>query len=122
MEHYANAAVRHYANAQVLREAGQLDNAGHLVGFAGECAVKHHITTLKPSLGAQRAHWPTLLLIARKHLNSRGAGNVFLQSLFSGWTVERRYAQTGHTTHAELVSWFKDARRLLAVAKIKGQP
>jgi hypothetical protein len=40
MENYEDAAVRHYDDAKALRDSGRGDNAGHLIGFAAECAIK----------------------------------------------------------------------------------
>lgn len=122
MEHYASAAIRHYADAQVLRQTGQLDNAGHLIGFAGECAIKYHLTTLKPGQANVYLHLPALLTIARKHPNGRGSADTVRQNMFCGWTVERRYFKTGHTSAEELVRWFKDASLLFRAAKLKGLP
>lgn len=45
-EDFRAAAVRHYEDARALKYAGRLDNAGHLIGFAAECAIKHGIEAL----------------------------------------------------------------------------
>lgn len=45
-EDYQAAAIRHYLDASALRMAGRLDNAGHLIGFSAECAIKHRIDSL----------------------------------------------------------------------------
>jgi HEPN domain-containing protein len=37
---YGQAAIRHFLDAQMLAEAGRYDDAGHLIGFAAECALK----------------------------------------------------------------------------------
>jgi hypothetical protein len=125
VEKYDSAAIRHYEDAQFLRDAGKLDNAGHLVGFAAECAIKHQIASLKPGLPGSHGHLPDFLTVARKHLNGRGNFpypemlNIVKLNIFNGWSVSRRYYQTGNTTDDELATWFRETKRLFAAAKLK---
>jgi len=74
MEDYKSAAIRHYADAKTLREAGQLDNAGHLIGFAAECAIKLKITVKFTGEDSPHGHLPGFLIAARKQL--AGCGNT----------------------------------------------
>ena len=125
MEKYDSAAIRHYEDAQLLRTSGKLDNAGHLVGLAAECAIKHKISTFKLNSNKPHGHFPDFLMVARKHLNGRGSYpypemfNIVKQNIFSGWSINRRYYQTGHTTENELVPWFEVTKRLFFMAKLK---
>lgn len=124
MEKYDSAAIRHFEDAQLLRDAGKLDNAGHLVGFAAECAIKHQISSLKSKqMNTLHGHLPDFLIVARKHLGSRsnynGMFNILKSEIFSGWHVNRRYCQTGNTSPEELDIWFGVARRLFATAGLK---
>lgn len=120
MDQYKDAAIRHYSDATFLRTAGRLDNAGHLIGFSAECAIKHAIETVSSSADKPRGHLPDFLGVARKHLNSRSPMYVLLQSnLLSGWRVDRRYHASGETTANELDAWTSHARRLLGAAGIK---
>jgi hypothetical protein len=123
MEDYGTAAIRHYKNADVLRKAGDLDNAGHLIGFAAECAVKHRINSLRPNSGNPHGHFPDITEIAKKHLGERSAYTSMFQILkgtvLNGWHVNRRYYKTGHTTPQEIEAWFSDTRRLFATASLK---
>lgn len=125
MEKYDSAAIRHYEDAQLLRASGKLDNAGHLVGFAAECAIKYQISSLKLGQQSPYGHLPDFLTVARKHLNGRGSYpysemfNLVKQNIFSGWSVNRRYFQTGNTTENELVTWFGVTKRLFVAAKLK---
>jgi hypothetical protein len=48
-EDYQSAALRHFEDATTLRISGRYDNAGHLIGFAAECAIKHRIMSLRPA-------------------------------------------------------------------------
>lgn len=127
MEKYDSAAIRHFEDAQLLRDSGKLDNAGQLVGFAAECAIKHQIASLKPNQSSPHGHLPDFLTVARKHLNGRGSYpypemfNLVKQNIFRDWSVKRRYYQTGNTTENELVSWFKVTKSLFAAAKLKAR-
>lgn len=125
MEKYDSAAIRHFEDAQLLRTSGKLDNAGHLVGLAAECAIKHNIASLKPPPLLLHYHLPKLLSIARKHLNGRGPHSsskmlaLVKRNEFSDWKVDRRYYQTGNTTTNELVKWFKETKSLFVAANLK---
>lgn len=121
MEQYEQSAVRHYANAILLQGANQFDNAGHLLGFSAECAIKHAISSFKPGRLNPKGHFPEYLNIARKHIDARSnMYNLLQQNLMDGWRVDRRYFATGHTTATELNNWDRDARRILGAAGIKG--
>ena len=123
MEKYDSAAIRHFDDAKLLKVSGKLDNAGHLVGFAAECAIKHQISSLKPNQKFPHGHLPDFLIVARKHLGSRsnynGMFSILKADMFSGWHVNRRYYQTGNTTGDELVTWFEVTKRLFATANLK---
>lgn len=120
MEQYKDAAQRHYIDAILLRNANRIDNAGHLVGFSAECAIKHAIASVRNSTESPRGHFPDFSKIARKHFNNRSSMYELLQqNLLSGWRVDRRYHATDQTNDAELESWVKDTRRLLGAAGIK---
>lgn len=122
-DNYKDAAVRHFANALLLRENNQFDNAGHLVGFAAECAIKFKIKALQPKGDSPHGHLPDLVIAARKRLHSRTASNSMFMLLnnpvFSTWQVNRRYEDTGGTTPAEIDEWFRTTKRLLATAGIR---
>lgn len=124
LEKYDSAAIRHFRNAKTLRDLGQLDNAGHLIGFAAECAIKHKISTLSSAANNPHGHFPDLLAIARKHLQQRSGYSTGMFALLKndvlvGWTVNRRYYETGHTSREELDSWFNDVNRIFACANLK---
>ncbi|WP_297575341.1 hypothetical protein [uncultured Deefgea sp.] len=124
MDDYKSAAVRHFSDAKYLFDSGKTDNAGHLIGFAAECAIKYKITTLRPGQNAPHGHFPDIVGAAKRHLAGRNpAAFGMLQHLnaggLDGWNVNRRYNQTGVTTSEELASWFQFAQRLLATTGIK---
>jgi len=123
MEDYKSAALRHLSDAETLRDGGRFDNAGHLVGFAAECAIKFKISTLTTDGAAPHGHLPDFLVVARKHLGARtrysGMYNIVKRDIFKSWDVGRRYETTGATVEQELDEWFSETRRLFAQAQIK---
>jgi hypothetical protein len=120
MEQYKEAAIRHYVDAILLRDANSIDNAGHLIGFSAECAIKHGIASVRNSVERPKGHFPEFMGVARKHINKRSSMHELLQQdLLIGWRVDRRYHATGQTSAAELDAWVKDARRLLGSAGIR---
>jgi hypothetical protein len=123
MDDYRSAAVRHFEDAKYLFDSNKIDNAGHLIGFAAECAIKYKITTLTPSQGTPHGHFPEIINIAKKHLHGRNPAlsmhQLLIQGGFTGWNVNRRYHRTGITTEQELATWFQFTKRLLGTANIK---
>lgn len=127
MEKYDSAAIRHFEDAELLKDSGKLDNAGHLIGFAAECAIKHRISTLNSNTIVPHGHFPDILIAARKHLGQRSnytttMFDILKGDIFSGWHVNRRYYQTGNTTMPEIDAWFKATKRIFATACLKKHP
>ena len=123
MDDHKSAALRHFTDAKMLNDAKRLDNAGHLIGFAAECAIKHQLSMLSPPHEVS-VHLPALLLTARKHLGARSQYSlsmfeVLRADILVGWDVNRRYHGTGHTSAEEVALWIKETQRLFACAKLK---
>ena len=122
-EDYESAALRHFEDATTLRTSGRYDNAGHLIGFAAECAIKHRIMSLRPSTNSPYVHFPDLLVAARKHLGARSKFtsmyDVLKPGVFATWHVNRRYDETGSTNEAELIKWFIETTMLFKTAGLK---
>lgn len=122
-EDYQQAAVRHFADASTLRAAGRLDNAGHLVGFAAECAIKHKIGTLGTGEAALAQHLPTMLPAARKKLGERVGYSAMFDVLkgdaFSDWAIDHRYSKDGKVTDEQIKAWLNLTQRLFAAANIR---
>jgi hypothetical protein len=120
---FKSAAVRHFEDAETLRASGRVDNAGHLIGFAAECAIKHRISSLRPSADSPQGHFPEILIAARKRLGARSGYtsmyDIVKGDIFKGWAVNRRYDETGHTDSAELTAWFSTTKRLFAAASVR---
>ena len=122
-EDYQSAAIRHFEDATALRASDRPDNAGHLIGFAAECAIKYRITSLRPGQNSPHGHFPEILVAARKHLGARSSYTSMYELLkadiFRGWDVNSRYQETGHTEQQELIKWFSVTKRLFATASLK---
>ena len=122
-ENYESAALRHFDDADTLRANGRMDNAGHLVGFAAECAIKHQICSLQGRVHCPLLHFPEILIPARKLQGPRSGYTemykVLKGDIFKSWSVHRRYHETGNTDLSDLTQWFADTRRLFATAGLK---
>lgn len=130
MENYADAALRHWHDAQLLEKEERVANADHLYGFAAECAIKKVLVVLP-------AFSTTGLLEEeyKKHVNSLWE-KVNYQSLhksypklsallkstnpFSDWHVKQRYFAEGQISKAAMESHKKSASRLLGSVNLNG--
>ncbi len=121
-ENYSEAPYRHFADSNHLAQSSRWGNASHLLGFAGECAVKHCIETLRPAAGGTHGHFPELIDIARKHLRTRrdAAMNAVLKipKLMEGWHVNLRYEEDSAVGQAQYNAWRAHAARLLGAARL----
>ncbi|GGC63712.1 hypothetical protein GCM10011504_47400 [Siccirubricoccus deserti] len=124
-EDYQAAALRHYQDASALRDAGRLDNAGHLIGFSAECAIKYRIESLGSGDRSPAQHLPDILVAARKRLGERSnftsMYNLLKSDIFADWAVDHRYSSTGKTTSEQFEAWVHITRRLLAAANIRAR-
>jgi hypothetical protein len=120
---YDSAAVRHYQDASFLRDESSYDNAGHLVGFAAECATKHALRNLRNSQSAVYGHFPELAASARQQFQTRAQYQalvrIFDANFMKNWDVNRRYKATGTTTQAEVNQWFECAKKILAASGVR---
>lgn len=64
MENYREAAIRHLNDSEKLLESNSVDNAGHLIGFAAECAIKYKIELNNND--NPKMHFPYILAAAKK--------------------------------------------------------
>lgn len=122
-EDYGGAAARHFMDASSLREAGRLDNAGHLIGFAAECAIKTRISDLGDGGENPALHLPAILPAARKRLGQRAnfatMFSLLKTDIFSDWHVDFRYSPDGKVTPELYTAWESVTKRLLAAAGIR---
>lgn len=105
MENYADAALRHWKDAQLLDKENRVENADHHYGFAAECAIKkvlielptfsnagtlegsykEHVNILwnKVTRQSLQKSYPTLLAILKT------------TNPFQDWDVNQRYHSNG---------------------------
>jgi hypothetical protein len=123
-EYYAIAAVRHFLDAEKLAIAKSFDSAGHLVGFAAECAIKHCIEELRPANEAPHIHFPLLVEKAKRLLHGRSKHPLFTllqrSAFMAGCRIEHRYADNGTVTEQNYLTWRGDASRALGAAQLRG--
>ena len=122
-ENYSEAAIRHFQDSELLAKASRWDNAGHLIGFAAECAVKYRLQTLRPSAAVPHGHFPVLINIAKKHFNGRrdSALHAILKTtaLMQSWDVNDRYAGNAFIGKPQYELWRRHASRLMSAAGLK---
>lgn len=122
-EDYHDSAIRHLADAKALKAEARLDNAGHLVGFAAECAIKFRIEALSGGEESPQQHLPFILAAARKRLGGRvgyaSMYSIIKADIFTDWSVDHRYSANGKVTVNQLDGWISIAHRLFAAANIR---
>jgi hypothetical protein len=122
-EDYGAAAVRHLTDADILAGGQRWVGAGHLVGFAAECAIKYRIKTLRPEQDAPYGHLPEILDVARRHLAGRRATSLHavlkMSNLMEGWRVSLRYSHDRAVDQARYSLWREHAVRLVGAAGLR---
>ena len=126
-EKYDQAAIRHFADAETLAGAQRYDNAGHLIGLAAECAIKHAFALIEPSDASPRLHLPDLANAVRKRIKFKSPREVPLRNLlestrsgfFDDWRVSARYDATGHVDLPTYRKWESLATRTLGAAGLR---
>ena len=125
-ESYSEAALRHFADAELLAKDEHFDGAGYLIGYAVECAIKHSIVGTRPMANAPQVHLPRLIESAKKLLQGRSKHSVFTLlsqlSFMDGWSVDARYESDGHVDFNKYQQWRKDATRTLGAANLRQKP
>ncbi|MBE8735504.1 hypothetical protein [Aeromonas veronii] len=122
-EQFANAAIRHYEDANALAASGRFDGAGHLIGFAAECAVKHGVLSIRADLDSLHGHFPFLVDVAKRHLSQRFHHGLYTiikkQDLMQGWEVHNRYSDNGTVSKVQFELWRSHACSLISAAKVR---
>ncbi len=121
---YEKAAIRHFKDAQILAQERRYDNAGHLIGFAAECALKKKLRDLHKNEHANYdGHHKQPLTLIRIFLErSRMAGPWLAlcrnPNYFVGWNISQRYASDGTITEQQFNIWPAETKKVLAMARI----
>ena len=125
MESFEHAARRHFADAEDLADRQRLDNAGHLIGLAAECAVKHAVRHVTPN--PPRIHFPELTAGIRQ-LGGRNPAVSKIRralsppahgSVFDDWSIAMRYRADGHVEDAQYRKWKVAAGQIMSAASIE---
>jgi hypothetical protein len=127
---YAGAAMRHYIDAERLALLGRYDNAGHLIGFAAECALKKAARPFYSGSPTElEGHLPhDLKGRVKRELEGRNAKGQLLQlvahnsNFFSDWNINDRYSADGHVDAVRFRNWLTQTRRIFAIAKLRSPP
>jgi hypothetical protein len=119
MDHYEQASLRHFVDAETLAQHQRWGGASHLVGFAAECALKLRIKSLSSAGPHPKGHFPEFIEVAKKHLN--GHQHRAIRSLISspdfmrGWNVHLRYSDDASVGKDDFERWQANAKRVMAV-------
>jgi hypothetical protein len=130
MENYADAALRHWKDAQLLERENCVENADHHYGIAAECAIKKVLVGL-PAF----SNSGVLTESYKEHINILW-GKVNHQSLqksypnllarlkernsFSDWEIGQRYSADGSISKVAMELHKKSASRLLGAVNLSG--
>lgn len=124
-EHYGQSAIRHFDDALSLASVESWDGAGHLIGFAAECALKHGILATVQGIDNPHGHFPALIEVAKKHLHQRRQSGLYAvlknENLMAGWKVELRYHETGTVDKQTYESWKQHTYSILHASGLRRQ-
>jgi hypothetical protein len=125
---YGQAAVRHFIDAETLAAAGRYDDAGHLIGLAAECALKHGAQGFTNPKNAEiEGHLPPIKRTIQSILQGRNAkgpllGVVGKREFFDNWNVNDRYQADGHVNKSIYDSWRADAQLAFRIVSLRLTP
>jgi len=124
-EKYKEAALRHFTDAETLAGMGRFDNAGHLIGFAAECAIKFAVDLPDRE---RKTHLPGVAetaLEALREFSGRESTPMFglldrnRQNFFENWSIANRYSANGTITQKMFEKWSDLAEQALGAARIR---
>ncbi|GAA3362790.1 hypothetical protein [Saccharopolyspora gregorii] len=126
---FAEAAVRHYQDALLLRERQRLANADHLAGISAECALKAifigHLGGViqddlpknpakpKRTYGHLPGLWHELSLVVAGRTGGAFHQAISAANPFEHWKVFERYSDGAHTDAARADAHLAEAQKIL---------
>ena len=129
-ENYAEAALRHWRDAELLKLEGRIDNADHLYGFAAECALKVVLLTLPncSSKGVLNYGYKEHIRELWDKMPVQSIAKPFpglipilrLANPFHGWDISQRYSPDESVLPNTLESHRTFTKRLLGAAQLSG--
>lgn len=121
-ESYEHACLRHWADSSYLLKGGRLGNADHLLGFAGECALK---MALGSSSNIPWVHinvlWDRISVHSIPRHFSGLTPLLRTPNPFSDWHVDHRYSQVGVQSRATVDNHRAACRRILGAVGLLGR-
>jgi hypothetical protein len=124
-ENYGQSAIRHFDDAHRLASAESWDGAGHLIGFAAECALKQGILVTIQGIDSVHGHFPGLIEVAKKQLHQRRQTGLYTilknSNLMAGWKVELRYHATGSVNREKYEVWKQHTYSILHASGLRRQ-
>jgi hypothetical protein len=131
-ENYADAAVRHWTDAELLAKEKRMENADQLYGLSAECALKSALVLL-PGFSSNailhdsyRKHVNELwnrINLQNGNVQKRYPGLVKLldkDNPFEHWSIDQRYCADGAVSGQTLEEHRNAARRLLGAVGLNG--
>lgn len=130
MENYADAAIRHWKDANLLEDNNAVENADQLLGLAAECAIKSVLEKFPSFINDGR-----LGVFYKQHINvlwgrvnhqsyhrayPRLAAFLKTSNDFDDWDVEQRSFSSGHLTNEKLLIHKDAAKRILGASNLLG--
>jgi hypothetical protein len=124
---YNEAALRHYTDAERLAADERFDNAGHLIGFSAECAIKYAFAMTEVDDESPRVHLPILVNRVLKKIKNKNPREVPLlhvlmetrDGFFHDWRVAARYDADGCIDKPTYRKWERLAKRALGAAGLR---
>jgi hypothetical protein len=130
MENYADAAVRHWRDAELLKRENRMENADQLYGLSAECAIKSMVSGLKnfTGSGAWEANHFKHINVLWNGVNLSCVQKAFptlstllsQNSPFDDWDVAQRYCSDGHVSAQALNEHRNAVRRILGATGLVG--
>lgn len=133
IEAFEQAALRHYEDAETLKDRGAYPNADHLFGFAAECALKVALARTPGQLTGEgnltkgyylhinKLWGPAALLMSSTRLFPGLYTVLKSTNPFNDWSEEQRYASGEYITPAVVEKHRSAAQRLMGAVNLKGK-
>ena len=111
---FHDAHLRHWDDAECLFEDGRWANADQLYGLSAECGLKAVMLVSRMPVGrfgvpTQREHrqhvnilWPEFKKFVRGRIGGRYLNMLPGGNPFASWSIEDRYAHSGHFNYASV--------------------
>lgn len=127
-ENYTQAALRHWRDAELLKENERTENADHHYGIAGECAIKHALLHLPAfaTNGALLESYKEHIDVLWNRVNHQSLQKAYPGLLavlksgkhFEDWNVSQRYSADSDVSVATMQAHRNAALQLIKVSNL----